>query len=64
MRQLSYQQFAQYTSDIKLPIVKVLKQRKDELWTLVKHQREPYETARLQGQMVEIDALIESLSSN
>lgn len=63
MRQDAYKAFEQYTSDIKLPIVKVLEQRKTELWELVKHQRDQNEVTRLQGIMCEIDEQIKHLTA-
>lgn len=61
MRSLAYEQFLHHTSDIKLPVVKVLEARKLELWELVKHQRDSTEIARLQGKMDEIDELIKQM---
>lgn len=58
----SYIVFEQYTSDKKLPIVKALMNRREELRQQVKALRDPQEIARVQGQMTEVDLLIEHLS--
>lgn len=63
MRQTAYSQFAQYTSEMTLPIVQVLEQRKTELWEQIKHQRDHSEVTRLQGIMCEIDEQIKHLTA-
>lgn len=61
MRSPAYDQFKQYTSDMKLPIVEALQARKAEVWDLVKNQRDPQQIARWQGVMNELDAQIHYL---
>ncbi len=57
----AYAKFSEHTSDIRLPVVEILRERKAELWTLVKCQRDPVEIARLQGRMEEVDEQLKRL---
>lgn len=62
IRSNAYKALEQYTSEITLPIVEVLKARREEVYSIVKNVRDADETRRWQGIMCELDLQIQYLT--